>query len=541
MKTIAKLIGIFALLSLLSACGGGSNGASFTSGGTGGSSGGGGTSTTPTGITLTLTSNLATVSPGGSTGLIASIADNTGAPYTTPVPVTFSSTCTGNSLATITSPVTTNNGVANTTYTDSGCGITDTIRATAIVAGVTLTKSTTVSVTPSTVGSIEFVSATPTTISIQGTGGSGLSETSIVVFKVKNSSGGPRFNAGVTFSLSTTVGGITLSTLTGTSDTNGLVTTVVKSGTIHTAVWVTATVTGTSIATQSSKLDISTGIPDQNSISLSLEKLNPEAYEYDGVVDAVTVYAADHFNNPAPDGTTIAFSTEGGQIGSSCQTTAGHCTVNWTSSNPRPTTDGRVTIMASAIGEESFTDLNGNGFYDSGEPFTDLPEAFRDDNESGSYDGASEEYIDFNTNGTYDAANGLYIGSLCKSNCDPSATSLSIFKNIVLVMGSSNQTITISPSPINLLADGTVQLVTITVKDARNQPPPAGTVVSISTTNGKLLGDTSFTATDTNTAGPYTVLVNMQTDGTAGAGVLTVKATTPKGLINIKTANVNDL
>ncbi|MBO6556475.1 MAG: Ig-like domain-containing protein [Pseudomonadales bacterium] len=43
----------------------------------------------------------------------------------------------------------------------------------------------------------------------------------------------------------------------------------------------------------------------------------------------------------------------------------------------------RSTILAYAIGEESFVDVNGNDEYDFGEPFDDLTEAFLDKNEDG--------------------------------------------------------------------------------------------------------------------------------------------------------------
>lgn len=43
----------------------------------------------------------------------------------------------------------------------------------------------------------------------------------------------------------------------------------------------------------------------------------------------------------------------------------------------------RSTILAYAVGEESFVDVNGNDEYDYGEPFDDLTEAFLDKNEDG--------------------------------------------------------------------------------------------------------------------------------------------------------------
>ena len=50
-------------------------------------------------------------------------------------------------------------------------------------------------------------------------------------------------------------------------------------------------------------------------------------------------------------------------------------TVNFQSASPRPN-DQRVTIVAYAIGEESFLDTNGNNIYDNNEDFQDLGDVF---------------------------------------------------------------------------------------------------------------------------------------------------------------------
>ena len=117
----------------------------------------------------------------------------------------------------------------------------------------------------------------------------------------------------------------------------------------------------------------------------------------------LTARLADHFRNPVPDGTVVNFTTEGGSIVASCQTTPGACSSTMTSQAPRLATDNRVTVLAYAVGEESFIDLNGNGvadlvpneMLDINGKSTDMPEAFRDDNENGVRD-ATETFIDFN-------------------------------------------------------------------------------------------------------------------------------------------------
>jgi hypothetical protein len=166
-------------------------------------------------------------------------------------------------------------------------------------------------------------------------------------------------------------------------------------------------------------------------MTLGPEVFNPEAWNYNGIEVVLTVHAADHFNNPVPDGASVYFTTEGGQIQSQCQIVNGRCSVTWTSANPRPQDDdvpggmaARITILASMLGEESFIDANGNGVLDNQDPaYANIPEAFRDDNEDGVKHPTHEEFVDFNTNGVYDDANAdpNYNGVLC---CDTAAVAV---------------------------------------------------------------------------------------------------------------------
>lgn len=72
--------------------------------------------------------------------------------------------------------------------------------------------------------------------------------------------------------------------------------------------------------------------------------------------------------------------------------------------NPR---DNLVSMIAVTAGEEAFEDLNNNGQYDEGEPFTDLTEPFVDSNDNGTWD-EGERYIDTNNNGQWDGKNGKF-------------------------------------------------------------------------------------------------------------------------------------
>ena len=425
---------------LLAACGGTSSSILDESGSSSGGSSGGGTGPT---LTLAMGSGTGTsfqsgvlavssasLSAGGSTSLQVSIVDENQALYTTATQITFSSPCQSKGLATITatgsSPagptITTSTGAATATYVATGCSGTDTITASAAANSQNLTATGKVTVAAAQVGSISFISATPSNISLKGTGtttGGTSTATSTVIFKVLDTSGGPRAGATVTFALSTTVGGITLSPASATTDVNGQAQTVVSGGTVATSVRVTATTTaadGNAISTESSALTVSTGVPTSQNMSLAVKCENVEAWVQDGQTVPVTIAMTDRFSNPVPDGTTASFQTALGGIQATCQTGSntpgsGSCTVNWTSKAPRAvygnprttpstpytntadnwcgvpanpfppytsycsgTSNGRSAILVTAIGEESFIDTNGTGIFNSGDSVPFDPE-----------------------------------------------------------------------------------------------------------------------------------------------------------------------
>lgn len=486
------------------------------------------------------TGGITNLSAGGSLTASINIVETTNSnlPYNTPVNVTFTSNCVGTSDATMDNPVLTANGAASSVYTASGCVGNDTITASADIGGTTYSASATINVQPATVGSIQFNSATNEIIAIQGTGGSGLSETSTVTFTVFDQFGDPLAGQDVNFDLSTTVGAITLNPVTATTNALGQVQTTVTSGTVSTPVIVTATVAATTISTSSVALAVSTGRPDNDSFSVSAEVLNPPVWECDGGIVPITVRASDHFNNPAPDGTSISFRAEGGSIGPNCTTIDGSCTVNWESSEPRPA-DGRVTILATAIGEESYTDSNpSNGRFDDGEAYTDLPEAWLDNNEDGVRD-INEEYVDFNSNSQYDSISTSYNGVLCatgSTQCDQGVL-LNVRDSITLVMASVNPTfrlydttgatdVEVTNGIINLLPS-IARSYRVDIQDIRGQRPPAGSTISVSTNNGTLMGGTSTDVPSTNLPGPASFGFIISGDTTPNQGALSISVNVP--------------
>ena len=526
---------------------------------------------------LTLTQ----ISAGGTSVVTVNIVDDNGVPYTLPVDVEFTSNCALNGSAELSSPITTSNGTASSTYLAQGCVGDDPITVSANAGGVNLNANTVINVLSANAGSIEFVSASPENISLQGVGGE---ESSVVMFRVLNTNGNPVANAEVDFSLNTQVGGISFEPSSATTDNEGLVRTVVNSGSVATSVRLTASIKDSSplISSQSSLLVVSTGIPDQDSFSLSADLLNPEGWDIDGNTVQVTARLADAFNNPVPDGTAISFTTEGGSIEPSCVTLSGACSVTWTSQQPRPEGvelganpptvinglgqkyGGRATILATAIGEESFPDSNGNGRFDasemtafagndvSGQPY-DLDEAFVDHNEDGVFNpqvgggeigGENEEFTDFNNDLAFDSKDGMYNGSLCSipahAGCSDEK-SLNVRGELVIVMSGSNAYLTVNATldAHDTIDDPTDNVVNITgentgaasviISDLHNQPMPNGTIIEFTATAGSIVGPDAFVWSNDNHNGGRAFSVSIEGEDEPKSGSLIVQITTPSG------------
>tara|TARA_R110001599_G_scaffold353463_1_gene592964 strand:- start:6177 stop:8408 length:2232 start_codon:yes stop_codon:yes gene_type:complete len=398
--------------------------------------------------------------------------------------VSFDSGCISSAQATLEpeSPIVSGDGKINVSYLAAGCAGNDQI--TAALEGSTAQALGTVTIAAPSANGFVFLDAVPTTIVLRGTGGTPeRTESSTVSFKVIDSDNSPVGGITVDFALTTTVGGMSLSSSSAISSSEGIVATNVISGDIPTVVRVIATVSagdGTSqdVSTVSDLLTVTTGLPDQNSISISVGDggfVVEEGMTVDGVTRTINVAMSDKFNNPVTDGTSAVFTTEYGSIQPSCETVDGVCSVIWRSQAPRfPTLTGsefiktitstpyncpehngnsgpcpsdlgftrggRSTILVTAIGEESFIDRNGNGIMDEDERdlFANLSEAFLDNNEDGIFNpatttcegagaetpqciaGQEEIFVDFNDNGRFDRNNNpaLYNGLLCPPEGD---------------------------------------------------------------------------------------------------------------------------
>jgi hypothetical protein len=421
------------------------------------------------------------------------------------------------------------NGVASTTYTAAGGVGTDTVTISAGAASVT----TTLTLAGAAANSISFVSATPANINLKGMGGGGGSETATVLFKVMDTNGQPKAGQTVDFALNTSVGGLSLTASSANSAADGTVSTIVLAGVVATPVRVTATIRGSSpaIATQSDQLVVSTGMPAQDGFSVSISNFNPEAGNIDGVTVSVTARLSDHFHNPVPDGTAVYFTTSGGSITPSCITTAGACSVSWISQDPRPTVargamqNGRAVILAYAVGEEYFLDLNGNGLADPTDTWKDDSEAFRDDNEDNVRQ-AKETFIDFNLDGLFNLNDGKYNGVLQGSAFLGAPKTKHVFSNSTIVMSTSAAIITANPASMSEPGE-----LDVNVTDLNGNTMPSGTTVTISAPFGTATGMTSYTVPlNVGFGQTLPVFIDAAATPKLQSGIVTITVTSPGGL-----------
>lgn len=374
---------------------------------------------------------------------------------------------------------------------------------------------------------VQMLTITPSDgkLALKGTGTPSRPENGFISFKVVDSNSNSNVpNVVVDFTVSpVNNGGVVLSPTSGTTNSSGVVTVAVSSGATQTALQITAIVRNNPSLQATAQLSVTAGPPDQDSFSLSAGKLNNDGFDYDGVMVPINVRLADHFNNPPPAGTVVLFKTNGGKVhGPGITDASGNVTVQWESQAPRPA-NGRFTILAYAVGEESFTDYDGDGLADADE-FTDTGYPYLDANWNGSYDAGAEEYYpDVNGALYLTGFDGEYNGIYQSAAFLGAPTSKYIFKNISLIMSTDEAKITTDlPGAIN----GPVTF-NVTVRDMNNNTMAAGTTISVSTDNGKISSPTT-TYTVPNIIGTgYTFKVVLGSDGTAsdgGAVTISVKS-----------------
>jgi hypothetical protein len=251
----------------------------------------------------------------------------------------------------------------------------------------------------------------------------------------------------------------------------------------------------------------------------------------------------------------------------------GACVVTWTSSNPRlpvsnqnlvqttsidntsykcrshtgdygPCPDDlgairglRSTILVTAMGNEFFVDANGNGLYDEGEEFENLPEPFLDKNEDGVYTpvvgpkcpnppssaanctaaGAEETFVDTNNDGEYSLNDdpAIYNGSSCPPEGDGvwcSRTLVDIRAQTVVVMSAdTGEDFTVllvdtrSNRPVQQTIDGVPYV--LYVADLYNNRPAAGVAIEVDQGDCTSVVDTEVTTANSNNYGSAVVQV----------------------------------
>lgn len=461
-----------------------------------------------------------TLSAGGSTKISVNIVDGDSKNakiISQSFSVVFSSVCSESDPAKASfskNDVATSGGEATVTYKAQGCEGVDyiTVKLRGAEGGKDLkTIIGKINVAPAEVGALSFVSNESNQLSLSGIASSLPSSTS-VTFKLTDKSNNPIADRLVSFALSNTNGGVSLALAEDRTDTEGLVKAVVLTGTTHNSVTVTATAlmlnNTTKISTSSQPISITTGLPRQDRMSISMKPFNPAAFDIDGATVAVTVTAADAFGNPVPDGTKVNFMAESGVIDASCPTTKGVCSVNWVSGGTRPGNYapglgkanervGFTSILAYTEGEAGFTDTNGNNILDSGESFLTFPEPFLDDNGNGARE-PSELFVDTNADNSYSPAPSTYVGVQCSDamkglgHCSGmlhnrlSGRLVQSMVNSVKMRFYTCTPTACSPYAPPLVASGTILVI---LQDGNDNIPAAGTTLEVTGTGFDIYGD----------------------------------------------------
>ena len=451
----------------------------------------------------------------------------------------FSASCGSFSPA---SAPTNSAGIASSTY-QSLVTCSGPVTITAQAAGASIV-TTSVSVTAAQPANIVFDSATvPLMVSTAATGG--LKQSSLK-FKVVDSSGAgmpsqavnivlsnATISAGVTFS----IGGVpTIASQSVTTDANGIAAVTVTSGNLPTPVIVTASLVGNSaVQASSSGVSVTSGRATQNAASLSATKLSIEAFRTDGVQTELSMRVADRQGNPVPAGAVVNFVTSHGLIQGSCTiNAASQCSVTYTSQGAIRGFGGRgrVAILAFMDGEESFVDLNGDNIWQLGEPFFDVGTLYRDDNESLTYDVATEQTYPGGSTGTSAClpsaagARPLSYPSV-ENTCDGTwSSSIRVRQQTIIALATSRATVT-------LAAARTSAGFSVKVEDGNGNSMPTGTTVAATVTTSsavcKVVGAVSANVVD-NSPDPSVHFISLDQAADCLTVRVNVTVTTPAGV-----------
>lgn len=316
-------------------------------------------------------------------------------------------------------------------------------------------------------------------------------------------------------------------------------------------------------------------VPDMDSFSMSFESLSLDgALGSDGVTNEVTVRLSDNLNNTVvPDGTRVRFTTNSGAIDPFCETVDGACSVTWISQGARPGVGpsadnpgtnprdpgcgtvrvsvtpscprpNRVKVLAWVEGQETFTDLNANGFFDDGDSFVtagpnpdDRPDPFRDDNENGVRD-SDEVFVEYpcgistqcGSSAQYNPADGLYSGPDCAhSTLCSSQQRLFIADTGVFALPSDSYVVEVTDCAGAIasepLTPGAGEYCWIAY-DSFGNPLPSGTSVSYNANAlDSVIGTNAYGSSNQVADGSF----NLIADDTPDTGVVQITFTSPGG------------
>ena len=510
LKKVTSLILLFGVLFLVSCGSGGSNGTNASA---------------IAGASLTLSSPLLSdemVPKQGETSIFADVTDEEGLAVADGTAVYFTATA-----GTITSQASTLSGRATATYRAPAAGGSVTINAgteksleDGTLSGLVDEYGLAVASGPA--AQIALVSITPTQLGLRG---SGENEIGTFVFDVTDGVGGPVEDGQmVYFTLDAPTGGAEFVSDASAATVDGQVMVSVISGTVAGVATVTASTQSDlgTIATEA-RVTMGNSEPDQLHLGFAANRLNLPGLIYNNIEGTITATVGDRYSNPVPAGTPVYFAGECGVValtdsdGVVTNTTNqfGQATATTITGEPR---DELCRYIYWTEGQEAYTDSNGNGMYDAGEPHTDQGEPYIDANDNDLYD-SGETYFDLDGNGSYTDVDGVWQGDSF------------VWTSMNIRWSSNVADPVVSPETFSI-APGSTQSFTFTAADVNGDgvgnPLPSGTKIEVTTDCDKvtLSGDTDFTLPDAvSNRVNYAVNASAAADSEVGSCSLTFEVT----------------
>jgi adhesin/invasin len=486
MKLISRFLAFLTILLLLVACGGGGSSSTTTTD----------TGATITGASLTLSSSLPDgelLAKQGQITIYADMTDSDGLPVDDGTAVEFLA-----SSGSITSKASTVGGRAIATYVATNMGGDVTITASNwIVEDLTdegvaygtgdLVDEYFITVAAGPAVQIITESITPDSLGLRG---SGDNEVGTFVFSVTDGSGGPVQDGQlVNFTLDSPTGGAEFVSDSSATTVDGQVTISLISGTVAGVATLTAsTESELGTITTEARITMGNSQPDQLHLGFAAARLNvPGLIEF-GIENTITAYVADRYSNPVPAGTPVYFA---GECGIVALTDADGVATNTTNRFGQATATAVTAAPTAPLckyvfwteGQEAYTDSNGNGNYDDGEPHQDIGEPYIDANDNETYD-SDETYFDLDGNGNYTDVDGVWQGNTFVWTDANIRWSASVANPVVVDTTSFS------------LAKGDFQTFSFIVADVYGNPLPSGTTIKVTSDCVTLSGDTELTLPD---------------------------------------------